>query len=146
MTRNIKSNIRKSRLLIGFRNRVGRRGLFLSFLAILDLIIGYFLIKVPVTVASEPYPVMSRDAWAGLWLATALVCISGIAVRKDNIAYGMAAFTKAAWGLRYIYLWYQGIAFAWVSAVVWICFSLTVLVIASWPEEIIRLPPEVMKK
>lgn len=124
------------------RNRVGRRGAFLAFLSIINFVYGAFLLDPPGRAIPEPYPFMPEKAWGIWWLVTGFSCVTGMFLRRDRVSYGMAALMMTAWGLRYAYLWYLGVPFAWVSMVIWLCFSLTILIVASWPEEIISLPPE----
>lgn len=124
------------------KRKIGRRGAFLLFLAVLDSVYGSFLVGSPAVAEREPYPYLPPFSWGIIWLITACVCITSSFAKRDRIAYGMAAFMKSAWGLRYTYLWYLGFPYAWISSVIWLCFAFTVLVVASWPEEIIKLPPE----
>lgn len=128
-------------LLWRIRNRIGRRGGFLLFLAILDMIYGYFLLLPPASVAPQLYPLLPRFAWAICWLAVAAICVVGSVRKHDRLAYGFAALLKAGWGLRFAYLWYLGVPFSWVSMVIWLCFAGTVVMVSGWPEEIIKLPP-----
>lgn len=127
--------------LSNFRRQVGRRGLFLAFLAILDVIYGYFVLNPPPGSPGQYYPLLPEDTWGILWLVTGTACALGIFTRRDRIPYTMGALMMTAWGLRYAYLWYLGIAYAWVSTAVWLAFAFTIVVIASWPEEITTLLP-----
>lgn len=123
--------------------QVGRRGLFLAFLALLDVVYGYFILNPPAYTPPQLYPLLPMRAWAGLWLATGAVCTIGMFLRRqDRIAYALAALLLAGWGLHYLWLQHLGMPFAWVSAMIWLVFAGIVLVVASWPEEIIILPPE----
>lgn len=133
-------NRRHAILLI--RRRIGRRGAFLIFLAFLDFVYGYYLVYPPpqAPAITRYFPVLPAEFWGGWWIATGVLCIAGAFMRSDRIAYGMAATIKAAWGLRYIYLWYLHAPLAWVSATIWMIFAGVILVIAGWPEEIVNLP------
>lgn len=128
------------------RHRVGRRGLFLSFLAVLDFTVGYFLLSPPPGGPVQQYPFMPHQAWGAAWLAVGVACAYGMFLKSDRVPYALAALLQAAWALRYAYLWYLGITpYAWVSVVIWLAFAFTVLVVAGWPEEVIILPPEARK-
>lgn len=123
------------------RRRIGRRGAFLGFLAILDIIYGYFITRPPAGIPPQPYPVFPAVVWGAWWLLTGAACTAGMLMKVDRVPYNMAALIKTAWGLRFAYLWYTGVQYAWVSMVIWLCFAAVVLVISGWAEEV-SLPPE----
>jgi hypothetical protein len=114
----------------------GRRGAFLFFLAILDVCYGYALLSKSVAALnSQPDFFLSLHSWGWAWLALAAVCATGVLMRRDIAQYTAAAFLKAAWGALYADAWLiQHYAQDWISAVVWLSFGLTVLLIAGWPE------------
>ena len=117
------------------RHRAGRRGAFLLFLAILDVLYGVALFD-PTSPAHRfdlflPYP-----WWAATWVAIGVVCFIGAFVKKDRWAFTLAATLKFSWGLLYSQIWIsQGYPYGWVSMVVWLAFAGVVLIIAGWPEE-----------
>lgn len=116
--------------------RTGHRGAFLLFLAVLDFCYGYSLWAAP--------PLQRRldlflpwPWWGGVWLAAGAVCLAGVLVTRDWLSFTAAAMLKAAWAAVMADTWLeQGVPRGWVSAVVWACFALTVLVVASWPEPV----------
>ena len=124
--------IRQHWLLL--RRQVGRRGLFLCFLTILDTIYGYFLITVPEQ--SHVGDVMSQTTWGAWWLVTAALCLAGIPAKKDYISFMAASVMKASWAARSAYLWYLGMPYQWAGLVIWLVFAFTVMVIAGWPEAV----------
>jgi hypothetical protein len=118
--------------------RTGHRGAFLLFLAVLDILFGYSL-----WATAAPQRLLDLflpwEAWGGIWVAVGLVCIAGAASVTDRWAFAAAAALKAFWAALAADEWlFQGAARGWVSAVIWLCFALTVLVVSSWPEP----PPE----
>jgi len=118
--------------------RTGHRGAFLGFLAILDFCYGYSQWAAP--------PLQRRldlflpwQGWAVAWLVTGAACLAGALVTRDWWAFTAAALLKAAWAAVMADTWLvQGVPRGWVSAVVWACFALTVLVVASWPDPVYR--------
>ncbi len=133
------------RQLRALRHRIGRRGLFLGFLAVLDGVFGYFLLIPPVGFSpTQVFPLLPETAWAVAWLTVGASCIVGMFMKVDRVPYMLAALLKASWGLRYAYIWYKGLApYAWVSLVIWLAFAGTVMMVAGWPEaKVIVLPPE----
>lgn len=114
----------------------GRRGAFLAFLTVLDGCYGYALLSQSVAALnSQPDFFLSLRSWGWAWLAVAAVCATGVFMRRDIAQYTAAAFLQAAWGALYADAWLiQHYAQDWISAVVWLSFGLTVLLVAGWPE------------
>ena len=131
--------------LLWVRHRIGRRGAFLAFLALLDGIYGYYLIYPPATlpIQARTFPLLPASVWGWWWVGTGVICLAGAFMRSDRVAYGFAAMLKAAWGLRFAYLWYLGVPLAWISMTVWLVFAFIILIISGWPEEIVNLPTPV---
>ena len=123
------------------RARVGRRGAFLAFLAVLDAAFGYSLLTVPRAALARADFILPVHAWGWTWIGTGVICASGILARKDRVQYTAAALLKTAWGLLYAWLWWQGVPAAWVSVTVWLAFALVVVLVAGWPEEAAPPPP-----
>lgn len=116
--------------------RLGRRGAFLMFLALLDAVFAYSLVTPEPGIVAQQFPLLPKEAWAFLWGGTAVLCFFGAWTHRDRWAFTAAALIKTAWALRYIYFWYQGMLQAWLAVVVWLAFAATVLVISGWPEPI----------
>lgn len=119
---------------------VGRRGEFLLFLVLLDILYGLSL--------ANPAPELQRSAstrfltevmplpwWAALWLAVGVVCLAGAFARTDRVPYACAAALKVLWGSMFLIGWLIGaVDRGWVAAVIWLVFAVFVVRIASWPE------------
>lgn len=127
----------------------GRRGVFLAFLATLDIAYGFslFVTDPPLRAYDLMLP---WEAWGIIWMAVGAVCASGIFVVWDRIQFSVAAALKATWSLLFVRVWLvDGIPRGWVSVVVWATFALTILVVAGWPEpprRVMCLPDEERKK
>jgi predicted membrane metal-binding protein len=127
----------------GFPSRVlrviGRRGAFLAFLAILDILIGYSLFT---AVPAHPVDlVLPLRTWAYIWVGAGAFIATGILTRWDRVQYTAAAGIKAAWGLLYMNMWFHAVPRAWVSVVIWLSFAAIIALIAGWPEFPPELPP-----
>ena len=121
------------------KRRIGRRGAFLLFLAILDSAYGYSLIIVPTLVNSYDL-LLPLKTWIILWLVMGVVCLSGVFAKTDWFQYGCSALFKAAWAALYLQLWIvQHDTHAWVSTVIWLAFAMIILLVGGWPETA-RLP------
>ena len=128
------------RLLRG--RRPGRRGAFLAFLAILDFSYGYSLLTTPSPQRTLDF-LLPWEAWAGIWLGTGAVCLTGVLARRDKAQFTVAVTLKLAWGLLYAQLWLAGAApRGWVAALVWVAFAAAVFLVSGWPEPVtITSPP-----
>ncbi len=120
----------------------GRRGLFLLFLALLDLLYGLSLWRPAAEAARSPstrflVEIMPLPGWALLWLAVGVACLVGAFVRRaDRIAYAAAGGIKTLWGTVFLLGWLAGaIERGWVGATIWLAFAaVVVFIIAPWPE------------
>ena len=116
--------------------RVGRRGAFLAFLAVLDVAYGWSLYVV--SPAHRVYDLLLPwQAWGIIWLSVGAVCAIGAVLRTgaDRVAFALAAALKTFWGLVFVRVWlYDHVPRGWVSVVIWLAFAAVVLLVSSWPE------------
>lgn len=125
--------------------RVGRRGAFLLFLALLDFAYGYSLYSAPRALVRSTDLLLSWNAWAVLWLIVGVICLTGVPIRNDKFQYTVSAAFKTAWGLLNVEIWLtRGQPSAWVAAIIWLAFAATVLLISGWPEPPIKIPEPVI--
>lgn len=119
---------------------VGRRGEFLLFLVILDVLYGLSLLSPMASARQTPTvrflaAVMPLPWWAVLWLAVGAVCLVGAFTVADRFAFAAATGLKVLWGSMFLLGWLAGvIERGWVSAVIWLIFAAWVMRLASWPE------------
>lgn len=120
--------------------RLGRRGCFLLFLAVLDLVFAFSLYNPPATArrsASLTFftAVAPLWVWALAWLIPGVLCAVQAFMRNDRLAYSAGMCIKVLWGCMYVA---GAIAVhldrAYVGAVVWLAFALVVGLISTWPE------------
>jgi hypothetical protein len=111
---------------------VGRRGAFLLFLALVDLLYGYSQLTTPTSIVE----VFSSTTWGWIWIGIGVVLTAGAFVHRDRAAFGLAAFIKAAWAGMWVDVWISDahVPRAWVSVVIWGAFAGVVLVVSTWPE------------
>ena len=116
-------------------DHVGRRGGFLLFLALLDVVYGYALIRHPL---AGPHPfrlLLPVGVWAGLWIAAGAACVAQAPMRRDKLAFSVQATLDAAWSALWAQLWIvQRVPDGWLSVVIWAVFAATVVMVAGWPE------------
>jgi hypothetical protein len=121
-------------------HRIGRRGSFLLFLTVLDLMYGYSLLFPTPQSLSNPtslflIKVMPLWAWAMLWLAVGIICLICAFRAKDAFGFAAAMFLKVIWGTMFLLGWtFVGVERGYLSATFWYAFAFTVFLIAGWPE------------
>jgi len=118
--------------------RAGHRGAFLVFLSVLDFGYGYSLLA---TSAPQRHLdlILPWPWWGVIWIAAGAATLAGAFCVRDWWAFGLATLLKAAWAAVMADAWLlQGVPRGWVSAVIWACFALTVLVVSSWPDPVRR--------
>jgi hypothetical protein len=123
-------------------HKLGRRGAFLLFLTILDACYGYALVSTSLrALETGPDLLLPPHVWGWIWVGVGVVCLTGAVSRRDYFQFAVAATLKAAWAAVYADIWVvQHGQLAWISVVVWGCFSMLVLVVASWPESRVARP------
>lgn len=127
------------------RQQVGRRGAFLLYLALLDLIYGFALANPTEQSVRNPTTIfligiMPLIIWAALWAVVGLACLFYAFRRKDAIGYAAAMSIKAFWAIVFLLGWITGeVERGYLSAVIWGAFVVLLLIIAGWrenPEEV----------
>lgn len=114
--------------------RIGHRGAFLLFLALLDILYGVSLHAVPGPLATYNLG-LSTYTWANIWIIVGVFLLWGAFCIRDKFHYATAASIKAFWAVAITDAWLtQGFVRGWVSGVIWAAFACLVLVISSWPE------------
>jgi hypothetical protein len=125
------------RLSYRLLRRLGRRGAFLLFLAILDAVYGWSIYTAAVPKRQEVDLLLPWQAWGVIWYAVGFVCLIAAWFPRDRIAYATAAALKFGWGAVSGFAWANQPALehnGWLSMIVWFTFGATVLIISGWPE------------
>lgn len=116
--------------------RVGRRGVTLLFLALLDLLYPIGLAGQPDSVRAGYEVIAPWQVWACLWVLVGLVCLIQAFAHWDRVAFTVAVAIKVAWGSVSLIAWVTGVSpRGWLPALVWLAFSGLIAVISTWPEE-----------
>lgn len=122
------------------RERIGRRGSCLLFLALVYLVYASALASAPPQSARNPSyafltVLLPLWAWALPWGLVGLLCgIQAFRVR-DLVAFAAASALSVGWAVLHLSGWALGmIDRGFVTAVVWAGFAAFIQVIAGWPE------------
>lgn len=127
-------------ILNDWRDRIGRRGAFLLFLAMLDVLVAGSFAWPPKEVSlSSGLRYVAGIAplwvWAGAWLAAGVCCAVGAFLRVDRWSFAAAMALKVLWGSLYLLGWAFGLVErGWVQAAIWLAFAAVVLLISTWAE------------
>ncbi|MUN41394.1 hypothetical protein [Actinomadura litoris] len=117
-------------------HRVGKRGIALLFLALLDLLYPIGLAGQPAATRAGYEVVAPWQVWAVLWLLTGLLCAAQAFARRDRLAFTVAVAMKVLWGTVALIGWIAGTSpRGWLSALIWLTFAGFVAVISTWTEE-----------
>lgn len=120
--------------------RVGRRGSFLLFLALLDVTNAFALATPDKQASSMPAYVFLASilplwCWAIPWAGVGLLCLFYAFRKNDAVAYGVAMFLKVFWALVFLLGWiFVHVDRGYLSTTVWGAFAAVLLLIATWPE------------
>jgi hypothetical protein len=123
-----------------FWARLGRRGCFLTFLALLDLVYAISLYSPPAEASRNGSLAFIAELaplwlWALAWLIPGVLCLVQAWMRSDKLAFAAAIAIKVVWGVVYILAGAVGhVQRAYVGAAVWLAFALVVGLISTWPE------------
>lgn len=122
--------------------RIGRRGAYLLFLAILDLTYAHGLFFPTERAASSPTYVFLAEIfplhmWAILWAVCGFICLIYSFKKTDAPGFTAAIFIKTIWALISLLGWLFGdIERGYISAAIWLLFVGVTGLIATWPEYI----------
>jgi hypothetical protein len=126
-------------VLMRITHRIGRRGCFLLFLALMDGLIAYSMTPFAVVAKLPTYAYLAQylpiQAWAGIWAGVGAVCGVQAFARRDHFAFTLAVALKLVWATLYLAAWVDaGVPRGWVGAVLFYGFGGVTAIIASWPE------------
>lgn len=134
-----------NRILRGIRNltqQIGRRGSYLLFLALLDLIYAFGLNTQTVRSSGNPTTlflasIMPLTIWSLIWTLVALTCLThALQPRpKDMPAFYLAMALKIFWAVVFLAGWLLGsVERGYLSTAIWGAFALITLLISGWRE------------
>lgn len=126
--------------------QAGRRGAFLTFLAVLDFGYGYSLLVSQPVQRQGLNLLVPLHVWGILWLTAGVVCVSGIFRIRDRLQYTCSAIFKTMWALIFARVWFiQHVPLTWLTTVIFLAFAATVMLISGWnengPVEVVAPPP-----
>jgi len=117
-------------------DRIGRRGSYLIFLALLDILYGYSILVQAGPLFKSVTLFLPDVVWGWIWIGIALICLQQAFVRLDRIGYIFATTIKFVWGTIMLYDWLTMPldARGWVAAVIWYAFGILTAIVSNWPE------------
>lgn len=125
----------------GVVKHIGRRGVFLVFLALVAGSANVSLLDPTQWPAlTKTFRVMHEvppNMWAAAWGVMGVFCLIGaVAKQIEEWAFGVAALMLVLWSLIYLQAWHDAtLARPWTGFVLYSAFAGLVLVISGWPEE-----------
>jgi len=121
------------RRLIG---RIGRRGSFLLFLALLDTLFGWSVYIDPTPISQAYDTVIPARTWGIMWFFVGLVCLVQAFARLDRIGFTSAVALKIFWASMILYSWviHPVVPREWAAAVIWYAFAGVTAIVSYWPE------------
>lgn len=120
--------------------RVGYRGAFLLFLAVIDLVYGWFLVNpTPESQRTSQFiwrdEIMPTQAWGVIWLMAAVVLALSAFIRQDRVGYGVAIALKLAWAFVAAAAGFTGhVQGAWTTVAIWGGFAALTILESGRPE------------
>lgn len=120
---------------------IGRRGCFLLFLSMLDIVQAYGLIfPTPTVLESQSYiflsSLMPLHVWGTLWGVVGIVCLYYAFKRDDMVAFSAGMFIKSLWAFMFLLGWaLAGIERGYLLSAIWGAFALTLAMVATWSED-----------
>ena len=120
--------------------RLGYRGAFLLFLAVIDVVYGWFLVNpTPEQVTTSQFrwrdEIMPTQAWGVIWLVAAAVLLMSAFARQDRIGYAVAVGLKVGWAVIAAASAVGGnVQGAWSSVAIWGGFAALTIMESGRPE------------
>lgn len=116
--------------------RIGRRGSYLIFLGLLDLLYGYSIIVQAGPLFTQVDLYLPDKVWGCIWIGVAIVLFINAPARLDRIGYVAATVIKFVWGTLMAWAWFvqPNDPRGWVAAVIWFAFGILTAIVANWPE------------
>lgn len=124
------------------RYMIGRRGVVLLFLAILDFAYAIGLAFPNAESANNATShfltsVLPLDTWAAMWLVVGVLCLIHAFRRKDALGFAAAMFIKVLWAIMFFLgFLFAGVERGYLGAAVWGGFAALLGVIATWPDDL----------
>lgn len=118
------------------QHRIGRRGAYLLFLAILDFLYGYSLLIPGNPRVFHTDLFLSSTSWAVIWMVVGFICLTQAFVRVDRLGFAVAVPIKIVWSLVMLGSWLLTSTnpFGWITFIIFFGFGILTGIVSYWPE------------
>ena len=99
----------------------------------IGIVIGYR----PTFTAALHLPI-AVFGWA--FITAALICATGVFLRRDHWQFAVAELGAAGWGLLLCTHWTQ--PYGWASGLSWVAVAVMMLITSAWPEPVLIVTPD----
>lgn len=125
------------RLLGRLVRLVGRRGVFLLFIAVLSIGLASALYAAPTTQQAIAIGrLIPLWVWGTLWALVGAACLVQAFMIRDRVAYVAAVFLLIMWAGLYFVAWATSIVErGWLSGLIYLALAGLTSVVATWPED-----------
>lgn len=126
--------------LLWLLKRVGRRGAFLLFLAVLFVNGALSFQNQDTKLLRQVYPLFEYVppvVWAFSWVATAVFCaVAAMWSRFELLAFSLAQLMFTSWAGNYFWAWIEGspLPRPWSGMLIYLAFAGTIMLVAGWRE------------
>lgn len=121
--------------------RVGRRGLALIFLGLVDISLGYGLLTIDdygpaIRVAYAGQTLLAPlNVWMAAWFAVGAISFVQAFMKSDRLAFALSGTLKLGWSCGFVVAFlFLNSPRGWLSAVIYAAFAAFVLMISGWEE------------
>lgn len=122
--------------------RVGRRGAFLLWLAMLDLVYGWSMLNPTPRSLTNPtteflVQVLPLWVWGSLWMLVGGVCVVYAFRFSDALGFAAAMMLKTLWGMLFLIGWIVvDVERGYLSAVIWLSFAGLMALVVPWADDL----------
>lgn len=124
---------------------IGRRGLTLIFVGVLDFVFAVNLLIIQNPNAVRVYgSILPLDWWAWIWIFAGVAAWGSAPLKKDRIGFAISSVIFSFWGWLSFLAWLRGEQpTGWATAGFFLVITALIMIPSTWPETI-SLPKAVI--